>query len=83
MAEDFRIEPGDDTQQRALARPVEAQHADLRALEKRQGDLAQDLLVGGPVAFAHAQHRKDDFVVAHKKPRLDDRKDRGSRWTLK
>src|SRR5208283_4894872 len=38
------VEPGKNPQQRAFARTVEAEHADLRTVEERQTDVAEDLL---------------------------------------
>jgi len=38
------VEAGEDSQERTLARAVEAQHADLRAVKERQADVSDDLL---------------------------------------
>ena len=44
LAREVLVDPGHDPQQRALARPVGAQHADLRPRVEGQPDPAQDLL---------------------------------------
>src|SRR5690606_33790223 len=54
------VEPGHDAQQRRLARPVGAQHADLRPRVEGQRDVLQHLLVRG-VESAHLAHGEDEL----------------------
>ena len=46
LPQDIRIDARHDAQQRRLARAVQAQHADLGAGEKRQGNIFQDFFLG-------------------------------------
>ena len=75
---------GDDFHQRRLARPVQADDADLRAVEKRQVNVVQYLfLVRESLADPH--HREYDFFVRHRfsvgEFRVD-RKDTQKRWNI-
>ena len=54
------VDAGEDAQQRTLARAVQAEHADLGAVEVGQGDVFEDLLL--VVLLAHFDHRVDDLV---------------------
>ena len=47
IAVDVGVDTGHDAQDRRLARPVEPQNADLRAGEKAQGDIFENLLLRG------------------------------------
>ena len=60
------LEPGHDPQQRRLAGPVRAEHADLRARQERERDVRQHLPVGA-VELVGPVHRED--VVAHRAAR--------------
>src|SRR5207302_9985069 len=60
LANEFFINTGKNSQQRAFARTVETKHADLRAVEVREINIFEDgLLV---VILADADHRVDNFV---------------------
>lgn len=60
LAQKLRVEAGHDLQERALSRAVEADNADLGAVEIAEGDVLEDLLRA--VDLAHAHHRIDDLV---------------------
>jgi hypothetical protein len=64
LADVVLIDAGHDAQQAALARAVEAQHADLGPIEVGQRNVAQDDAIGRD-DLAHADHGVDDFVVGH------------------
>jgi hypothetical protein len=55
------VEPGHDLEQRALARAVRAQHADLRAREERERDVLEDHAVDAD-DLADLLHRVDELV---------------------
>jgi hypothetical protein len=61
LAEVAFVGAGHDAQQRALARAVEAEHADLCAVVKAERDVAQHLPVRRMHA-AHANHGIDDLL---------------------
>ena len=61
LAQVVLIHAGHDAQQGALARAVQPQHADLRAVEEAERDVTQHLPVGR-VHTAHAHHRVDDLL---------------------
>ncbi len=65
LAVEVGVHPGQDLQQRRLARAVQAQHADLGAVEVGKGNVLQHLALA--VALGDADHRIDDLVrfVAH------------------
>ena len=46
LADELLVLAGHDPQQRALARAVQAEHANLRAGQKRQPDVLEDDVVG-------------------------------------
>jgi hypothetical protein len=46
LAEKVAVDAGHDAEQRGLAGPVGAEHADLRPVEKREIDAAEDLPLG-------------------------------------
>jgi hypothetical protein len=59
-AVDLLVAPGEDAQERGFAGAVEAEHADLRAVEERERDVAEDFLA---LDFLRdADHREDDLV---------------------
>ena len=60
LALEFGVDAGKDAQQRTLARAVQAEHADLGAVEIGQGDVFEDLLL--VVLLADTDHRVDDLV---------------------
>src|SRR5205823_1786649 len=60
LADEILILAGHDAQQRALARAVEPQHADLGAVEERQPDALEDLALGRD-HFAEVLHRVNEF----------------------
>ena len=64
------LHPGNDPQERALARAVEAEDPDLGAVEERQVDVLQHLPLGG-MDLAHPDQREYDLsiVVAHEPSR--------------
>jgi hypothetical protein len=53
--------PGHDAQQRALAGPVEAEDADLGAVEEAERDVAQHLLLA--VGLRDPHHRENDLLI--------------------
>jgi len=57
-AVDLRVAQGEDAHEGRLSRAVETQDAYLRAVEKRQGDVAEDLLALD--LLRDADHREDD-----------------------
>ena len=57
------VHPGDDAQQRRLARPVQTEHADLGAVVEGEGDILEDGLA--LVGLGHARHGEDDLLAAH------------------
>src|SRR5437867_12075462 len=60
FADEARVLARHDSQQRALARPVQAEYADLRAEIKRQPDVVEDLDIRR-VDLAEALHRVDEL----------------------
>jgi hypothetical protein len=58
FADEIGVLTGHDAKQRALARPVQAEHANLRARQERQPDVLEDDVVG-LVHFAQALHCVD------------------------
>src|SRR5207244_5481640 len=46
LAEEVTVDAGHDAEQRGLAGAVRAEHPDLRSVEKRQPDAAEDLPLG-------------------------------------
>ncbi len=60
LAREALVRARDDAQQRGLARAVEADDADLRAVEVREVDVLQHRAL--VVVAADADHRVDDFV---------------------
>ena len=60
LPDEIRIDAGQDPEQRALARAVQAQDADLRPVEIGEIDVLQDRFF--LVDLAHSDHGVDDFV---------------------
>ena len=65
VAVDVRVDAGHDAQERALARAVRAEHADLRAVQERQRDAVEHDAVGR-IALHQAVQREDD-LFAHRR----------------
>ena len=80
LAQVLLVDPGHNLQQGAFAGAVEAQHADLRAVEIGQIDIAQDGAIGWN-GFAHADHGIDYFVVSHSLMLLSGQACRSARWS--
>jgi hypothetical protein len=62
LADVVLLDAGHDAQQRALARAVQTEHADLGAVEIGEADIAQHLLLGR-VDFADPHHRINDLCT--------------------
>ena len=60
LAVEVLVDPGHDPQQRALARAVAAQHADLGAGIKREPDIFEDFALAD--LLGHARHLVDVFL---------------------
>ena len=60
LAEEVLVDAGEDAQQRDLARAVQTDDADLRAVEIGEVDVLEDLLLA--VELRDADHRVDDLV---------------------
>ncbi len=60
LPDEVRIDAGQDPEERALARSVQAQHADLRAVEIGEIDVLEDRFF--VIELAHSDHGVDDFV---------------------
>ena len=60
LAEEVVVDAGQDAQQRRLARAVQTDDADLRAVEIGEVDVLEDLLLA--VELRHSDHRVDDLV---------------------
>ena len=58
-AVDLRVDASEDAHERGLAGAVESEDADLRAVIKRQRDIAEDFLALD--FFRDAEHREDDL----------------------
>ena len=65
VAADVRVDARHDAQQRALARAVRAEHADLRAVQERQRDAVEHGAIGR-VALHQPAQREDD-LLAHRR----------------
>ena len=64
FAVEILVDSGDDLHQGRLTRAVQADDADLGAVEKREVDVVEHPFLVGE-GLAYADHRKDDFFVCH------------------
>ena len=66
LADEFRVEPSHDAQERRLARTVDAERADLRIRVEGEVDVLQHLLAARP-SLGQALHVIDELARGHTK----------------